>query len=94
MFRKRLLYIPRNWYWGKEDANYDNKSEKRKEDSINQYLYYVTNDFFTDWFELPDIKQSQLKGSRLIIYIFICEACQYKTALLYFVLKYIEFFLI
>ena len=54
----------------KEDANYDNDMEKRKEDGINQYVYYVTNDLSSDWVELPDIKPSQLIGSRLIRYNF------------------------
>ena len=54
----------------KEDANYDNDMEKRKEDGINQYVYYVTNDLSSEWVELPDIKPSQLIGSRLIRYNF------------------------
>ena len=54
----------------KEDANYDNDMEKRKEDGINQYVYYVTNDLTAEWIELPDIKPSQLIGSRLIRYNF------------------------
>ena len=54
----------------KEDANYDNDMEKRKEDGINQFVYYVTNDLTADWVELPDIKPSQLIGSRLIRYNF------------------------
>ena len=54
----------------KEDANYDNDMEKRKEDGINQFVYYVTNDLTQDWVELPDIKPSQLKASRLIRYTF------------------------
>ena len=54
----------------KEDANYDNDMEKRKEDGINQYVYYVTNDLTSEWIELPDIKPSQLIGSRLIRYNF------------------------
>ena len=54
----------------KEDANYDNDMEKRKEDGINQFVYYVTNDLTEDWVELPDIKPSQLIGSRLIRYNF------------------------
>ena len=44
--------------------------EKRKEDGINQYVYYVTNDLSSEWVELPDIKPSQLIGSRLIRYNF------------------------
>ena len=54
----------------KEDANYDNDMEKRKEDGINQFVYYVTNDLTEEWVELPDIKPSQLIGSRLIRYTF------------------------
>jgi radial spoke head protein 4A len=54
----------------KEDANYDNDMEKRKEDGINQFVYYVTNDLTSEWIELPDIKPSQLIGSRLIRYTF------------------------
>ena len=54
----------------KEDAVYDNDMEKRKEDGINQYVYYVTNDLSSEWVELPDIKPSQLIGSRLIRYNF------------------------
>ena len=54
----------------KEDANYDNDMEKRKEDGINQFVYYVTNDLTSEWIELPDIKPSQLIGSRLIRYNF------------------------
>ena len=54
----------------KEDANYDNDMEKRKEDGINQYVYYVTNDLTSEWVELPDIKPSQLVGSRMIRYNF------------------------
>ena len=54
----------------KEDAVYDNDMEKKKEDGINQYTYYVTNDLSSDWVELPDIKPSQLIGSRLIRYNF------------------------
>ena len=54
----------------KEDANYDNDMEKRKEDGINQFVYYVTNDLTSEWIELPDVKPSQLIGSRLIRYNF------------------------
>jgi radial spoke head protein 4A len=53
-----------------EGFNYDNDMEHRKEDGINQFVYYVTNDLTSDWVELPDIKPSQLIGSRLIRYTF------------------------
>ena len=53
-----------------ENFNYDNDMEKRKEDGVNKNVYYVTNDLFEKWVELPDIKPSQIKASRLIKYTF------------------------
>ena len=44
--------------------------EKRKVDGIRQYVYFVTNDLSSEWIELPDIKPSQLIGSKLIRYNF------------------------
>ena len=44
--------------------------KKRKEDGINQYVYFVTNDLYSEWIELPHINPSQLIGSRLIRYNF------------------------
>ena len=54
----------------KEDANYDNDMEKRKEDGVNKNVFYVTNDLFEKWVELPDVKPSQIRASRLIKYTF------------------------
>ena len=51
-----------------ENFNYDNDMEKRKEDGINKNVFYVTNDLSEKWIELPDIKPSQIKASRLIKY--------------------------
>jgi hypothetical protein len=53
-----------------ENFNYDNDMEKRKEDGINKNVFYVTNDLFEKWVELPDVKPSQIKASRLIKYTF------------------------
>ena len=53
-----------------ENFNYDNDMEKRKEDGINKNVFYVTNDLLEKWVELPDVKPSQIKVSRLIRYTF------------------------
>ena len=53
-----------------ENFNYDNDMEKRKEDGVNKNVFYVTNDLFEKWVELPDVKPSQIKSSRLIKYTF------------------------
>ena len=53
-----------------ENFNYDNDMEKRKEDGINKNVFYVTNDLSEKWIELPDVKPSQIKASRLIKYTF------------------------
>lgn len=52
------------------EFNYDPDMEHRKEDGVNQFVYYVTNDLTSEWVELPDVKPSQIKGSRLIRYTF------------------------
>jgi hypothetical protein len=51
-----------------ENFNYDNDMEKRKEDGINKNVFYATNDLSEKWIELPDVKPSQIKSSRLIKY--------------------------
>jgi hypothetical protein len=51
-----------------ENFNYDNDMEKRKEDGINRNVFYVTNDLSEKWIELPDVKPSQIRASRLIKY--------------------------
>ena len=51
-----------------ENFNYDNDMEKRKEDGINRNVFYVTNDLSEKWVELPDVKPSQIRASRLIKY--------------------------
>jgi hypothetical protein len=53
-----------------ENFNYDNDMEKRKEDGVNKNVFYVTNDLFEKWVELPDVKPSQIRASRLIKYTF------------------------
>ena len=53
-----------------ENFNYDNDMEKRKEDGINKNVFYVTNDLSEKWIELPDVKPSQIRASRLIKYTF------------------------
>ena len=53
-----------------ENFNYDNDMEKRKEDGVNKNVFYVTNDLLEKWVELPDVKPSQIKISRLIKYTF------------------------
>ena len=52
-----------------ENFNYDNDMEKRKEDGVNRNVFYVTNDLSEKWVELPDVKPSQIRASRLIKYI-------------------------
>ena len=52
----------------KEDANYDNDMEKRKEDGVNKNVFFVTNDLSEKWVELPDVKPSQIRISRQIKY--------------------------
>lgn len=37
---------------------------------MNKNVFYVTNDLFEKWVELPDVKPSQIKASRLIKYTF------------------------
>ena len=49
-----------------ENFNYDNDMEKRKEDGVNKNVFYVTNDLLEKWVELPDVKPSQIRASRLI----------------------------
>ena len=53
-----------------ENFNYDNDMEKRKEDGVNKNVFYVTNDLLEKWVELPDVKPSQIRASRLIKYTF------------------------
>ena len=53
-----------------ENFNYDNDMEKRKEDGVNKNVFYVTNNLSEKWVELPDVKPSQIKASRLIKYTF------------------------
>ena len=52
------------------DFNYDADMEHRKEDGVNQFVYYVTNDLTQDWTELPDVTPKQIACSRLIRYTF------------------------
>ena len=52
------------------DANYDNDMEKRKEDGFNRNVFFVTNNLFDKWVELPDVKPKQIILSRQIKYIF------------------------
>lgn len=52
-----------------ENFNYDPDMEKRKEDGVNRNVYYVTTDLAEKWIELPDVKPSQIRSSRLIKYI-------------------------
>ena len=51
-----------------ENFNYDNDMEKRKEDGVNKNVFFVTNDLSEKWVELPDVKPSQIRASRLIKY--------------------------
>ena len=51
-----------------ENFNYDNDMEKRKEDGVNKNVFYATNDLSEKWIELPDVKPSQIRSSRLIKY--------------------------
>ena len=51
-----------------ENFNYDNDMEKRKEDGVNKNVFYVANDLSEKWLELPDVKPSQIRASRLIKY--------------------------
>ena len=51
-----------------ENFNYDNDMEKRKEDGVNKNVFFVTNDLSEKWIELPDVKPSQIRASRLIKY--------------------------
>lgn len=53
-----------------ENFNYDNDMEKRKEDGVNEKVYYITNDLCSNWIELPDIKPKQIQQARNIRYIF------------------------
>ena len=53
-----------------EKEEKDPKMENRKEDGVNQFAYFVTNDLTKDWVELPDVSPSQIIGSRLIRYAF------------------------
>ena len=53
-----------------EEKEKDPKMENRKEDGVNQYAYFVTNDLTGDWVELPDVTPDQIIGSRLIRYTF------------------------
>ena len=53
-----------------ENAEKDPQIENRKEDGVNQYVYFVTNDLTSDWVELPDVTPQQIKASRLIRYNF------------------------
>ena len=53
-----------------ENFNYDNDMEKRKEDGVNKNVFYVANDLLEKWVELPDVKPSQIRASRLIKYTF------------------------
>ena len=43
--------------------------KKRKEDGINKNVYYVINNLYDKWIELPDIKPSSIRESRIIKYI-------------------------
>ena len=52
-----------------ENYNYDNDMKKRKEDGINKNVYYVINNLYDKWIELPDIKPSSIRESRIIKYI-------------------------
>ena len=58
----------------KEDK--DPKMENRKEDGVNQFAYFVTNDLTGEWVELPNVTPSQIIGSRLIRYnlFWLCNA--------------------
>ena len=53
-----------------EKEEKDPRMENRKEDGVNQFAYFVTNDLTTDWIELPDVTPNQIIGSRLIRYSF------------------------
>ena len=53
-----------------EKEEKDPRMENRKEDGVNQFAYFVTNDLASDWIELPDVTPNQIIGSRLIRYIF------------------------
>ena len=53
-----------------EKEEKDPRMENRKEDGVNQFAYFVTNDLTTEWIELPDVTPNQIIGSRLIRYSF------------------------
>jgi hypothetical protein len=53
-----------------EPLNPEPEQEKRGEDGVNQFVYFVTNDLTGEWVELPDVKPSLLIASRKIRYIF------------------------
>ena len=53
-----------------EKEEKDPKIENRKEDGVNQFAYFATNDLTSEWVELPDVSPSQIIGSRLIRYTF------------------------
>ncbi len=50
--------------------NQDPDVEKRNEDGVNKNTYYVTSNLTGDWLELPDVKPTQVRASRLIRYTF------------------------
>jgi hypothetical protein len=52
------------------DAKYEADMEKRKEDGINRNTFYVTNNLYDKWVDLPDVSPRQLKQSQIIRYIF------------------------
>ena len=52
------------------EPNYDPDQEHRKEDGVNFFTYYVTNDLTQEWVELPDIKPRQIIVARQIRYAF------------------------
>ena len=52
------------------DTNYENDMEKRKEDGFNRNVFFVTNNLWEKWVELPDVKPKQIIISRKIKYFF------------------------
>lgn len=52
------------------DIGFKDIKEPRFLEGANKFVFYVTNDIYLGWIELPDITYEQLRLSRLFKYIF------------------------
>ena len=58
--------------------------EKRGTEGINKYLFWVSNNFLEDWYELPDVSSEQMEAAKKFKYYFSGDLNKEVKAFNYF----------